>query len=142
MSTPVTLREVARRAAVSTATVSRALNGLAVSPASKARVMEAVAELGYVPNEAARTLRAERTMTIGVVFIELANALGIDLLDALSELVEAAGYALLMSTARGDVGRFDVLMRRFLERRVDALFCVAPRAPARAWRSTATPAYR
>src|SRR5580704_9778041 len=123
----VTLREVARRAAVSTATVSRALNGLAVSPDSRERVMAAVAELGYVANQAARALRVERTMTIGVVFIELANALGIDLLDALSEAVEAKGYSLLMSTARGDVGRFDVLMRRFLERRVDALFCVAPK---------------
>ncbi len=123
----VTLHDVAARADVSIATVSRALNGLAVSAASRARVDEAVRALGYVPNQAARSLRADRTMTMGLIFSDLRNTLGIDLLDALSEAIEEAGYSLLISTARGDAGRYDLLMRRFLERRVDALFCIAPR---------------
>jgi LacI family transcriptional regulator len=122
----VTLHEVAARAEVSIATVSRALNGLAVSKASLARVERAVRELGYVPNQAARALRAERTMTMGLIFSDLRNTLGIDLLDALSEAIEEAGYSLIISTARGDADRYDVLMRRFLERRIDALFCIAP----------------
>jgi LacI family transcriptional regulator len=125
----VTLHEVAARSGVSIATVSRALNGLAVSKASLARVEAAARELGYVPNEAARALRSERTMTMGLIFSDLRNTLGIDLLDALSETIEQAGYSLLISTARGDVDRYDVLMRRFLERRVDALFCIRPRGP-------------
>ena len=54
----VTLHEVAARAGVSIATVSRALNGLAVSKANRTRVEAAARELGYVPNEAARTLRS------------------------------------------------------------------------------------
>ncbi len=122
----VTLHEVAARSGVSIATVSRALNGLSVSKASRTRVEAAARELGYVANEAARALRAERTMTMGLIFSDLRNTLGIDLLDALSEAIEAAGYSLLISTARGDAARYDVLMRRFLERRVDALFCVRP----------------
>jgi len=122
----VTLHEVAARADVSIATVSRALNGLPVSKASKARVDKAVAELGYVANEAARALRSERTMTMGLIFSDLHNMLGIDLLDALSESIEDAGYSLLISTARGDPQRYDLLMHRFLERRVDALFCIRP----------------
>jgi LacI family transcriptional regulator len=128
----VTLHEVAARSGVSIATVSRALNGLAVSKANRTRVEAAARELGYVPNEAARTLRAERTMTMGLLFSDLRNTLGIDLLDALSEAIEEAGYSLLISTARGDADRYDVLMRRFLERRVDALFCIRPRAPGAA----------
>jgi LacI family transcriptional regulator len=123
----VTLHEVAARSGVSIATVSRALNGLAVSKANRARVEEAARELGYVANAAARALRAERTMTMGLIFSDLRNTLGIDLLDALSEAIEAAGFSLLISTARGDADRYDVLMRRFLERRVDALFCIRPR---------------
>ena len=123
----VTLHEVAARAEVSIATVSRALNGLPVSKQSKARVDQAVAELGYVANEAARALRSDRTMTMGLIFSDLRNMLGIDLLDALSELIEDAGYSLLISTARGDARRYDLLMHRFLERRVDALFCIRPR---------------
>ncbi len=128
----VTLHEVAARSGVSIATVSRALNGLAVSKASLARVEAAARELGYVPNEAARSLRAERTMTMGLIFSDLRNTLGIDLLDALSEAIEEAGYSLLISTARGDADRYDVLMRRFLERRVDALFCIRPHGPGAA----------
>lgn len=133
----VTLHHVAARADVSIATVSRALNGLAVSKASLARVERAARELGYVPNEAARSLRAEHTMTMGLIFSDLRNRLGIDLLDALSEAIEEAGYSLLISTARGDAGRYEVLMRRFLERRVDALFCIRPRG-----RGGALAAYR
>ena len=133
----VTLHEVAARAEVSIATASRALNGLAVSKASLARVEKAVRELGYVPNQAARALRAERTMTMGLIFSDLRNTLGIDLLDALSEAIEEAGYSLLISTARGDADRYDVLMRRFLERRIDALFCIAPHG-----RGEALAAYR
>jgi LacI family transcriptional regulator len=133
----VTLHEVAARAQVSIATVSRALNGLAVSKDSLARVEKAAQELGYVPNQAARALRSDRTMTMGLIFSDLRNTLGIDLLDALSEAIEEAGYSLIISTARGDADRYDVLMRRFLERRVDALFCISPHG-----RGEALAAYR
>lgn len=125
----VTLHEVAARADVSIATASRALNGLPVSKANLSKVRQAALELGYVANEAARALRSERTMTMGLIFSDLRNTLGIELLDALSERIEAAGYSLVISTARGDGERYDTLMRRFLERRVDALFCVRPKGP-------------
>jgi LacI family transcriptional regulator len=123
----VTLHEVATHAGVSIATASRALNGLAVSEHAEARVRQAAAELGYVANAAARSLRSERTMTMGLVFHDLRNTLGIQLTDALGEAVEAAGYSLLIASARADAGRYDRLLRRFLERRVDALFCINPR---------------
>ncbi len=122
----VTLHEVAARADLSIATVSRAVNGLPVSQDSLKRVRKAVAELGYVANEAARSLRSERTLTMGVIFSDLRNTLGIELLDALSESIEDAGYSLLISTARGSAERYDLLMHRFLERRVDALFVIRP----------------
>ena len=122
----VTLHEVAARADVSIATVSRAINGLPVSEKNLARVREAIAELGYVANEAARALRSEKSHTIGVIFSDLRNMMGIDLLDGLGDTVEEAGYSLVIATARNDAQRYDLLMRRFLERRVDALFCIRP----------------
>ncbi len=64
----VTLQHVADRAGVSIATASRALAGSVASAASAERVLAAATELGYIPNEAARSLRAARTMTIGVAF--------------------------------------------------------------------------
>lgn len=122
----VTLHHVAARANVSIATVSRALNGLPVGPEKLARVKKAVDDLGYVVNEAARSLRVERTMTVGMLFARIGGSLEFDLLDSLAGLLGAKGYSLLVSTARGDAAQYDLLMRRFLERRVDALICVSP----------------
>ena len=121
-----TLHDVAAHARVSIATVSRALNGLPVSEPNLARVQRAAAELGYVVNEAARGLRSDRTLTIGLIFPRLRAHAGLELLDALAGAVEDRGYTLLVATARGDGARYDLLMRRFLERRVDALVCVHP----------------
>jgi LacI family transcriptional regulator len=124
------LHHVAARAGVSIATVSRALNGLPVAAENQERVEKAAAELGYVPNEAARSLRSDRTLTLGLIFFQLGPNRGVDLLDALSATVEQGGYSLLISTARGDPGNYDTLMRRFLERRVDGLFCSMPQGDA------------
>jgi LacI family transcriptional regulator len=121
-----TLHHVAARARVSIATVSRALNGLPVAEPNLSNVIRAAKELGYVANEAARSLRSERTLTIGLIFPRLRAHAGLELLDAMAGAVEDRGYSLLVSTARGDDARYDVLMRRFLERRVDALICVHP----------------
>jgi LacI family transcriptional regulator len=121
-----TLHDVAAHARVSIATVSRALNGLPVSEPNLARVQRAAAELGYVVNQAARGLRSDRTLTIGLIFPRLRAHAGLELLDALAGAVEDRGYTLLVATALGDGARYDLLMRRFLERRVDALVCVHP----------------
>src|SRR5262249_3696571 len=121
-----TVHDVAARAGVSIATVSRALNGLPVTEPNLSNVTRAARELGYVANEAARGLRTDRTLTIGVIFPRLRAHAGLELLDAMAGAVEDRGYSLLVSTARGDGARYDLLMRRFLERRVDALVCVHP----------------
>lgn len=119
-----TLADVAAMAGVSISTASRALNGLKVTQDNATRVQKAAEELGYVPNEGARNLRSVRTMTMGVIFWELNNPLAMELLDGLTAGVEQRGYNVFISTARGQEARYDVLVHRFLERRVDALFCV------------------
>lgn len=122
----VTLQQVADRAGVSIATASRALAGAVASRASAERVFTAVAELGYVPNEAARSLRVVRTMTIGVAFFSLRLPGALALLEGLSRVLDDAGYTLLIADTRGERSRFDLIFSRFLERRVDALLCVNP----------------
>ena len=69
-----TIIEVARRAGVSAMTVSRVVNrsGYA-SPATRAKVEEAIAELGYVPNAVARQLRSKRSHTIALVVSDITN---------------------------------------------------------------------
>ena len=121
-----TLHDVAAAAGVSIATVSRALNGLPVSKSSREQVDRAVSGLGYVADETARALRSERSHALGLIFYSLGNARGLQLLDALSATVDAAGYSLLIATARGDESTYNRLIGRFLQRRIDGLFCVSP----------------
>ncbi len=72
----VTVKDVAALASVSTATVSRVVNGNSrVGPEVKARVIIAIDELGYVPNPSARSLMTQRTGSIGVVVLESADRL-------------------------------------------------------------------
>jgi len=117
---------VADRAGVSIATASRALNGAVASVESAERVRAAVSELGYIPNESARSLRNERTMTIGVAFFSLKLPGALDLLGGLSQALDEHGYTLLIADTDGHASRFEVILGRFLERRVDALLCVNP----------------
>src|SRR5262245_17261201 len=101
----VTLRHVARRARVSVATASRALCGMKVRDGNAERILKAARELGYVHNEAARSLRNVRTMTIGMVFHALTSSVGIELLSSVSELFDARGYSVFVATAQGDAER-------------------------------------
>ncbi len=121
-----TLRQVASLAGVSIATASRAINGSVASPEATARVRAAVTELGYLADSAARSLRNNRTMTIGAVFFSLRLPGALDLLAALSRQLDEHGYTLLIADTDGRPARSEVILRRLLERRVDALLCVNP----------------
>lgn len=96
-----TARDVAKLAGVSMATVSYVLNGRnkgegAISEATRKRVLDAVSELGYVPNLAARQLRRQHTERICVVFPQL----GVPSSDALAQdviqVAEARGYTVVI----------------------------------------------
>ena len=91
-----TLEDVARKAGVSIATASRALTGKSVGKANREKVEAAARALGYVANQAARSLRNVRTMTVGVVFDQLNSPLATELLDALAmglkQAVTACSY--------------------------------------------------
>lgn len=120
----VTLADVAERAGMSAATASRALRGMKVHRKYQGKAEAAAAELGYVLNEAARSLRSVNTMTVGMVFHDLTSMLGMELLRALTAGLDEIGYSLFVSTAQGKNEHFDKLVHRFLQRRVDALVCV------------------
>src|ERR1700761_4641481 len=69
-----TLTEVARKAGVGTTTVSRVINGgKRVSPETLARVRQVIESLGYMPNQVARSLKGQRTKTIGLVVPSIAD---------------------------------------------------------------------
>jgi transcriptional regulator with XRE-family HTH domain len=95
----VTIAEVARRARVSKATVSRVLNDKAdVDAATAIRVREVIAATGYIPSAGAVGLALGRTRTVGMLVPELTSPWIGEVLQGVADIVEAAGYGLLLHT--------------------------------------------
>ncbi|WP_310019732.1 LacI family DNA-binding transcriptional regulator [Microbacterium resistens] len=110
---------VAARAGVSGQTVSRVVNDSPhVDPETRARVEEAMAELGYRPHRAARALRTGRSHTIGVIAQTLATVGNSRMLQAVAEAAEARGYALTVVTL-GESGWIDDAVDRLRDQGVD-----------------------
>uniref|UniRef100_UPI0039F0D21D LacI family DNA-binding transcriptional regulator n=1 Tax=Bordetella sputigena TaxID=1416810 RepID=UPI0039F0D21D len=99
----VGIREVARMAGVSTASISRALNTPAsVSAELRARIDAAIAELGYIPDAAARALSSRRTRTIGAIIPTVDNAMFARGIEALQRYLSSQDYLLLLATSGYD----------------------------------------
>jgi len=93
----VTMAEVAERAGVSTATVSRVLSGRAsVAPEFRARVSAAVEELSYRPNRLARNLRCRNAEMVGVVISDIENPHFAEMIHIAEEEVYRRGYRMLL----------------------------------------------
>lgn len=121
----VTLRQVAERACVSTATVSRVLNSpAAVRDDRRQRVLKAISELSYVPHGPAQALVSRRTGTIGAVVPTLNNGLFADCIAALQTRLNQEGYVLLLATSEYDEAREVEEVSALLRRGVDALMLV------------------
>src|SRR5919112_5915565 len=91
------IKEVARRAGVSLGTVSNVLNRPdAVTPATRQRVLEAIAELGYVRNDSARQLRAGRSRTVAIVVLDVSNPFFTDVIRGAEEVVDSVGGMLVV----------------------------------------------
>jgi len=126
----VTIRDVARAAGVSVASVSRALNGREnVTEETRRRVMEAAARLRYRPNDAARSLITRRTRSIGAVLPELHGEFFCELIGGVDAAARAAGLHLLVSCSHGDADEAAAALRA-LQGRVDGLLVMSPHVDA------------
>ena len=125
-----TLEDVARRAGVSTATVSRCLNEPdRVRPATRARVDAAVNELGYTPHFGGRMLASNRTNTIGAVIPTMENAIFAAGVQALQDELARRGITLLVATSHYDMQREAEQIRVLLGRGVDGLVLIGEDRP-------------
>ncbi|MET4157213.1 LacI family DNA-binding transcriptional regulator [Agromyces sp. PvR057] len=108
----VTLHDVARVAGVSIKTVSNVINAYPhIRPATRERVEAAIAELGYVPNLTARSLKSGRTGAIALAVPELGLSYFAELAAAVIEAAEAAGLVVLVEQTGGDRDRELELLR-------------------------------
>jgi DNA-binding LacI/PurR family transcriptional regulator len=118
----VSIRDVARRARVSIATVSRAVNGIStVDPELAKRVWKAVEEVGYVPNTQARTLVSGRSRILGLIVSEITNPFFPELVQEFENLAVAQGYEVMIGSTNYDPARTESLIRRMLQRSVDGV---------------------
>lgn len=124
--TSATLRDVSQLAGVSRMTVTRALiQPERVLPATRARVQQAVAQLGYVPDRAAGGLSTRRSGFVGLVLPTLANANFAALAEGLTETLRPAGYELLIGYTTYSVAEEERQVRTMLSRRPEALVLAA-----------------
>lgn len=119
-----TIDDVARAASVSTATVSRVLNGGRVAPPTRDRVAAAVARLGYRRNPHARGLATGTSGTVGVVVPDVAGPLYAQMARGVEDVTEPLGMQFFMLTDNRSAVRSDAAIHTLLERRVDALVLI------------------
>jgi LacI family transcriptional regulator len=127
----VTLLEVARRANVHPSTASRALSPVLsseVSEATRRKVLQAAAALGYRPNVNARGLRKGRTGTIGVVINDFEHPYNAAVLHGIEAVLDEVGMLAFVTESHESSERLERALDHLMGRRVDAIIVTAARA--------------
>ena len=118
----VTIRDVARKARVSMASVSRVLSEHPdVSVAMQQRVLKAVESLNFAPDLVAQSLRRGVTQTIGFLIGDISNAVYADVIRGAEDYARGKGYSVMLTNSEGDPGLDAEHLRLFLRRRVDGI---------------------
>lgn len=116
------IKEIARKAKVSTATVSRTINHIStVDPQLAKRVWKIIEESGYYPNTQARALVSGRSRTFGLVVSEITNPFFPEIVQVFENIAVEHGYEILLISTVHDPKRMDMSVRRMVERRVDGV---------------------
>jgi len=119
------LIDVARKAQVSAATVSRVINGgKNVSPRTLAAVTSAIKSLRYYPSHAARSLKGAVTKTIGIIVPSVANPFFSSAADAIQRVASAHGCVVLLATSENNSANEREKITTFIQRRIDGLILV------------------
>ena len=116
------IREIAKRARVSTATVSRTINRVpTVNPVLAKRVWKVVGELGYYPNTQARALVSGRSRIFGLIVSEIVNPFFPEIVQVFETMAVQHHYEILLTSTVHDPRRMEAAVRRMIERRVDGV---------------------
>lgn len=121
----VTIKDVALKAGVSSATASRVAGnyGYTSKPIQK-KVMAAIKELGYRPNAVARSMVTKSTHTVGLVVTDITNPFFAHLMRSVEDITWEAGYTLFLANTDENVQREEAIIQNIMERQVDGLILV------------------
>ena len=118
----VTINEVAHYAGVSISTVSLVLSGKGrISEKTAKKVKQAIGELGYIPNQAASSLRGYQTRIIGLILRDMKIPFYMEATSGLSEVLEKAGYMLFISQAGDKIDQFHHCLRTLQQQQVSGI---------------------
>ena len=116
------IREIAKRAKVSTATVSRAINRVpTVNPNLAKRVWKVIEELDYYPNTQARALVSGKTRIFGLIVSEITNPFFPEIVQSFEDIAVQHNYEILLTSTVHDPKRMEISVRRMIERRVEGV---------------------
>src|SRR3954447_26169236 len=116
------IHEVARRARVSTATASRAINRVpTVNPQLAKRVWTVIEKMGYYPNTQARALVSGRSRIFGLIVSEITNPFFPEIVQSFEDIAVQHNYEILLTSTVHDPKRMETAVRRMIERRVDGV---------------------
>ena len=119
MNKGLTLREIARLAKVSTATVSRAINRIpTVNPVLAKRIQKVVEKEGYFPNTNARALVRGHSRSLGLIVSEITNPFFPEIVQTFAKLGAQHNYEVLLSSIDHDPRMLEMAARQMIERRV------------------------
>ena len=120
------IQDVALRANVSIATVSRVVNKSdhKVNPATREKVLEAIRELDYRPNALAKGLLMKKTMTIGIIIPDISNPYYAEIVRGIQDMADKAGYAVMLQNTDRKQERIVRHIYLLREKSVDGvIFC-------------------
>lgn len=129
-----TIKDVAQLANVSPTTVSYVINGTRyVTPATEARILAAIKELDFHPDFVARSLRARRTLTVGLIVSDISNPFYADIVRGAQDVLTPLHYTLILSNTDEAPDRELETLTLLRQKKVDGLIAVATGANADAF---------
>lgn len=121
-----TIKDVARVAKVSISTVSRVINdSKPVSSEARRRVLKAIEELGYEPNEVARSLVKKKSNVIGIIVDDIGSSYVAQIIRGVEEVGRMYDYNILLSSAYGDKEAEMRLVQLFMQKQVAGIIMVS-----------------
>lgn len=122
----VTIKDVARIAGVSISTVSRVINNSKpVSPEIRKKVLDVIEEIGYKPNEIARTLVTKKSFLIGVIVTDIGNSYIADMVRGIEEVGKMYNYDILLCSTYGDKSAELKYMQLLNRKQVEGIILVS-----------------
>jgi len=118
----VTLKDIGKEVGVSATTVSRALNNKPdISYQVKQKIKEVAERLGYSPNALARSLKAKKTSSIGVLIADIADPFFAPIVKGIENTARQMGYSIILCDTGGEYEQEKLALQMMLEKRVDGL---------------------